>query len=178
MNQSKEYWNYATYAAILIGICNVIPEYIDAGLSTTIFTKIGFPWKVITSFLILYYIGKKLVSKEKNAANGYPYGRAFKWCYLSSLLAGIVEGLFSVLYAKVLVPDYLDNIKNMTMNMLSEIPSYTPEMISAAERSINSILTPSGLIFSSIMAAATAGGIMSLIVAAVIKKNPDLIAEE
>jgi len=178
MKKNAKYWNYATIAAVLIGICNVLPNYADALFATTFFSSFSLLWKLATSLLILMIVGKKIVAEEATPLEGYSYGKSFGWCYLSSILAGIVEGFLTVLYAKVVVPDYLDKTKNMVMNIISENPAYTPDMISMVEKNVNQVMTPTGLIFSGIIAAVFAGAIMSLIVAAIIKKNPDPMVEE
>lgn len=169
MISTNKYWNYATVAAIPIGICNILPIYSDYLFSSTLFSSISLFWKIATSFLILMFIGKKMVEQE----NEYTYGQSFRWCYLSCMLSSLIEGGLYVLYLNVVDPNFLSKTHNQIMQALEKSPEYNHQMLETVNTILNSYLTPSVFFWSAVMSAVFCGAIMSLIAAIVIKKKPD-----
>jgi len=174
MIESSKYWNYATVAALSIGFCNALPNYMDFFLSATMFSNFSLFWKMATSFLILMYVGKHMVAQETE----YTYGQSFKWCFLCCLLSALAEGFLSILYVKVIDPGYMEKIHNMAMQVLESSHAYNQEMLDAANKTMTSLFSPSGILLTTVITAAFCGAIMSLIAAAAIKKNPDYSQED
>lgn len=169
MIDSKKYWNYATVAAIGIGICNALPNYTVFLSNSELIANLSLLWKMATSFFILMLVGKRMVSQE----NEFTYGKSLGWCYLSCLLSSLVEGLLSIVYFKVVDPGYMDKIKNATMQVLENNPAVTSEIMDSYQSTLDAMMTPSGILLSTFISAAFCGLVMSLIAASTIKKNPD-----
>jgi hypothetical protein len=126
---------------------------------------------------VILYAGRQNVRLA--GAAGYPYGRAVGWIFAMMMFAGIVAGVGEFLMANFIARDYYDQMAAAQLEGILKVYQGTPmesQMITAGDQMARMLSNPFVLIFGSVFNWVIKGGFLGLIVAAFIKKDPDMFA--
>jgi uncharacterized protein YneF (UPF0154 family) len=113
------------------------------------------------------------VKKHRDAElGGYiPFGRAFMVGLVVAVIAGILGGIFNFIYMSYIEPDFMETMIAETQAMYERMGMSETQIEKAMEQ-VKSSFEPSKMLIQGFVWSAILGGIVSLIVAAIMKKNP------
>ena len=142
------------------------------------FTKpsAGFVTLILSGMVvvILLYAGVMIAAVRNHQANelgGYiSFGRAMMVAFMVGLIMAIIGILFNNVYANVIEPDFVTTLLDEAEAMYEEM-NMSAEQIQASLAQLEGQYTLNGQIIGLGMGSVF-GAIMSLIIAAVMKKNP------
>jgi hypothetical protein len=99
------------------------------------------------------------------------FGRAFITGLIVVVVAGILGAVFNYVYMSFIDPDYMARMME-DMGVMYERLGMTEEQIEEAMAQVEGSMSPARTILTAILSSAIIGGIVSLIVAAVMKREP------
>lgn len=124
---------------------------------------------------IVLYVGLMVMAVRKHRdqdLGGYiPFGRAFLVGLGVAVIAGVISGLFNYLYMSFIEPDYLTNMVGEMEEMYANM-GMSEETIEIAMERVRKSLTPTKMLTNAAIGSVVMGGIVSLIVSAIMKKKP------
>jgi len=101
---------------------------------------------------------------------------SFKNAFLIGLgvvvIIGILNGLFTYLYATVIEPDYLETVLGETERMYERF-NMSEDQIEELMAQMRDTMTPGRLLIQSLIGSVIMGAIVSAIVGAIMKRNPE-----
>ena len=127
-------------------------------------------WINYALFLGGLIYGAILYANQNN--NNVTYGNVFAHGFKTTAVVIVITVLFTVLSTKVLFPDMVDKIVDMTRKQMEKNPQMTDEMIEQAVTMTKKFFLPFA-IGGAIIGTGILGAIGSVIGAAVAKKNPN-----
>lgn len=131
---------------------------------------------MVLSMGIYAVIGGIAIRKHRmEDLNGFiSFGRAFKVSLIAMVIAGVMGTLFNVLYMTVIDPGFIDTMvdgmEEMFASMGLEGDIAEQELDKVRERFAPMTQLTNGLLFGTL-----AGVVLSLIIAAIMKKNPPVV---
>ena len=114
--------------------------------------------------------GAILYANENN--NNVTFGNVFAHGFKTTAVVIVITTLFTVLSTKVLFPDMIDKVLEMTRKQLEKNPQMTDEMIEQAVTMTKKFFLPFA-IGGAIIGTGILGAICAAIGAGVAKKNPN-----
>lgn len=125
---------------------------------------------LIITLSILYYA----INQHKSDLGGYiTFGRALKTGVMIGLIAGIIGGVFAAIYHGFIRPDIMETaLEAQTEQMLDQ--GLSEEQIEQAMGISKMITGPIGLGLSSVIGSVFIYAILSLIMGAIMKKDPPM----
>ncbi len=114
---------------------------------------------------------------KKNIGGGFiDFGTAFKHGLVIALISGVIGSLYYVLYVQAIDPSFNDYIMQKQVDKMAEMGMGEADIEKAIEQS-SKFQTPFWLLTFGILGSLFVGSIVSLIMAAIMKKpNPNEIA--
>ncbi len=130
----------------------------------------------LVSILILIgvnaLVGVLAIRQHTTDLGGYiPFGRAFVVALVALIVAGVISGLFNVLYTTVIDPAFSERVMGC-LEAQYEAQGLDPSQIDSAMGVMKIMYNPILQVVTSIFTSAFFGAIISLILAAILKKNP------
>ena len=126
----------------------------------------------IATIAILYYAIKQHRDEE---LGGYiTFGRCVKLAALIGLFSGVLIGIFAFVYHSFVRPDIIPSIMEFQMSEW-EKAGMTEEQIEQASGMTKMFMTPAAQAVSSIFNGVFWNVLLSLLVGAVMKKNPPMV---
>jgi hypothetical protein len=175
----KQFWQSASNWGLICGaalfLISILSWVIagDTGKSAR-----GMGW---VSFVVVLAI--LVFSGRRNAAisgpQGYPYGRAVGWILAMMIFTGIVAGIGEFLMSNFIARDYYDGLAATQVEGILKMYEGTAmydKMIDTTDMMTRMMFNPIILILGSVFGWVVKGGLLGLIVAAFVKKNPDQFA--
>ena len=154
----------------LIGAVGLIVVQLIIYMGTSINSNIA---KVIQLLCYVVAIGIVVFGcvEERKAKGGYlNYGNAFKTGFLISLLAAVVFSAFLYIYLKFINHDTMQRLHDMALDEIER--QNQPEQNKEIGIKIAGLIaTPGGSAFANLFAYTLLGVIVSLIIAAVVKRD-------
>ncbi|MBQ3246949.1 MAG: DUF4199 domain-containing protein [Alistipes sp.] len=139
---------------------------------------------VFVLYIYLIYRFAKSHSLRYIPEEGFPYGKAFGYIVAISLFASVIVGLGSYVFTHFIIgyKEYVDGIINMYTNILSSTPM-PAQVAGIYEQTLEQIQAqPEPSIFATISSAIwnylLLGGFVGLIIAAVVKREPNIFGNE
>lgn len=107
--------------------------------------------------------------------DGYmTFGQGFGLGFLMSIISGFLSAVLNFLYFSFIDGSPLESQLAATREQMENQPGMTDEALEVAMSFTETMVSPGGIAVATIIAAAIGGAILSLIVAAIMKKNaPD-----
>ena len=138
----------------------------------------GFGFMFLNLFISLGLsagIGAMAVKKHRDdELGGYiPFGRAFLTAIVAITVAGILSAAFNYFYQTVIDPELLPTMVEQMEEMYEKM-GMSESQIETAMEQVRDGFEPSKMFVQGLMYAVIGGGIISLIVAAIMKKNPEV----
>jgi len=127
-------------------------------------------WVNYAIFIAGLVYGAVLYANQNN--NNVNFGNVFAHGFKTTAVVIVISVLFSVLSIKLLFPDMVDKIVEMSRKQMEKNPQMTDEMIEQAVAMTKKFFLPFA-IGGAIIGTGMIGAIGSLIGAAVAKKNPN-----
>lgn len=124
-------------------------------------------------FTVIFYTGRR--NAALSGAEGYPYGRAVGYVFALMLFAGIVAGVGEFLMANFIARDYYDALY---ATQISAMVAVNPAIAQMSDQIIRMLANPFVLILGSVFNYVIKGGVLGLIFAAVVKKNPGVFISD
>ncbi len=141
------------------------PEIFATNFFIPILVSLGFG---VLGIGLIYYFGIKL-----RAENGgyFSFGQAFGGLMIMTIISTVLAGIFSVLLNVVIDPDYGQAVLDATSEMLAN-QGLDEAQIEASMASAENPSSPMAVV-KSLGGSLVFAAIVNLIIAAIIKKNPD-----
>jgi hypothetical protein len=134
---------------------------------------------VVASFLSLLVflgvstlVGVLAIRQHSGELGNYiPFGRAFVVALIALVVAGVVSGLFNVVYTNFIDPEFSERVFGC-LEAQYEAQGLDQNQIDSAMNILKIMYNPILHIVTSIFISAFFGSILGLILAAIMKKNP------
>ncbi len=181
----REFWNnVASKGAILGAIMLASHIFEQAMLINGSLTHMGLVGvELIAVFIIYIYLlfrFTKRHSLQYSAEEGFAYGKAFGYVVAISLFASIIVGLGGYIFTHFIIgyEEYISGMVKMYENVLSSTPM-PAQMVGTYEQMLDQIASqPEPSILATISSAIwnylLLGTIAGLIIAAIVKREPNL----
>lgn len=185
----KSFWNDVASKGAILGVLmlasHIFEQIMVLNGTLARVSIVGVEVLVIfVLYVYLLYRFAKSHSLRYIPEEGFPYGKAFGYVVAVSLFASVIVGLGSYLSTHFIIGynDYIDGVINMYTNILSESPM-PAQMTGIYEQTIDKIREqPEPSIFATISSAIwnylLLGGFAGLIIAAVVKREPNIFGNE
>ncbi len=119
---------------------------------------------------ILYMAFKEY--KAQN--NGFmTLGKAMSLGILTFLVSGLIAAVWTLIWSTVIDPNFSQNLIDRTMDALEADPNMTEDALNMMEGMYSSMFSPVGQFFTGLISSLLSGTILSLIVGAITKKDPN-----
>ncbi len=124
----------------------------------------------VTIGLVIYFVRQH----RDNDLGGYiSFKRAFLLSFVSLLISSVISGLFSMIYVAYIDPSFLDTVLDATEEMMTNMGA-PADAIETQMADMREKMTVVGMLKQSLMNGIVGGLVISLIVAAIMKKKPAL----
>ena len=121
------------------------------------------------------YIGLLVVAvrhfRDKENGGAITFGKAFMIGLGVALITAIINGLFTFIYVSYIEPDYLETTMR-DMESLYESFGLTEDQMEEALKKARESMTPTAILRNSVIYSLVFGSIVSAIVAAIMKRQP------
>lgn len=170
MEQKTSVLNYSLKWGVILGIIMVIYSLLLYILDLSLNRALG--WVAYAILLVAVFLA---VKNYRDKLNGgfLSFGNAFSIGLLIFIFSGIISAIFSFIMFKYLAPELIDKITVMQEEKLLSrgIPE---DMVEAQMGMAKKFMSPGMMSIMSVVSSLVGGSIISLIVAAILKKanNP------
>ncbi|TAE52866.1 MAG: DUF4199 domain-containing protein [Bacteroidetes bacterium] len=122
--------------------------------------------------ILISIVGVVLALREYKASNGgfMSLGQGFQTGLAASVIAGIISSVVSALHYMI-VPDLKDEVLNVTIAELEKNPQMTQDIIDQTVKISETMMQPFVSIPVGILGSLLMGALISVIVAAIMKKD-------
>lgn len=187
---NKEYWNdLATKGAILGALMLVSHIFEQSAVSSGSMTQmmLMLPEMLAVCVLyiyLLYRFAKRASAKYFRPETGFPYGQALVYTTWICVFAGIIVGLGDYIYIHFIIgyDNYVQQISESISNLISAsgLPSSLVGMYENALEQLADQPEPGVVnkVLSTMISYGMSGLIIGLIVAAIVKREPDLFGSD
>lgn len=131
-------------------------------------------WASMLSFVFVPIILFMAIKKGQIAKDNYSFGSSFGTGFKTTLIASILIPLFTFVYISYINPDIIQLILEKTENDLYA-KNFTEEQIEAAIDMQKLFMTPGLMTFFNFLSYIFMGSIVSLIIAAIVKKSEEKV---
>ena len=125
---------------------------------------------------IILYVGIIIVAirhfRDQENEGFVSFGKAFGIGLGVALIAGIMSSAFTYVYVTAIDPSYFDTVIEETAKLYERL-GMSEEQIEQAMAEVRKNFTPMGLMRQALIGNLIMGAIVSAIVAAILKKNPE-----
>lgn len=185
----KAFWNDVASKGAILGVLMLVSHIFEQMMILNgTMTRVGIvgieALVVFVIYVYLLYRFAKGHSLRYIPEEGFPYGKAFGYVVAISLFASVIVGLGSYISTHFIIGynDYIDGVVNMYTNILSESPM-PAQMAGVYEQTLEKIQEqPEPSIFATISSAIwnylLLGGFAGLIIAAIVKREPNIFGNE
>lgn len=186
---NKEFWNDVALKGAILGVIMLASHIFEQammlnGSSVQMAIVGGETLAVCIIYISMLYRFTKRYSQQFSAEEGFSFGKGFNYVLTLSLFTSIIVGLGGYIFTHFVIgyKEYTDGIVALYENLLSttQIPAqmvgtYEQMLERIAEQPEPSILTT---ISSSIWSYIFGGAIVGLIIAGIVKREPNIFGDE
>lgn len=185
----KVFWNDVASKGAILGVLMLVSHIFEQAMMLNgTLAQVGIVGiesiVVFGLYIYLLYRFAKSHSLHYTPEDGFSYGKAFGYIVAISLFASIIVGLGSYVSTHFIIGynDYIDGVVNMYTNILSESP-IPAQMAGIYEQTLEKIEEqPEPSIFATISASIwnylLLGCLAGLIIAAIVKREPNIFGNE
>lgn len=130
------------------------------------------PLGYVVIILFIVFIVLAIKEHRDNNKGFITFGEAFKTGFLTVLIASTISIAYFYLHTTIIDPGYIDNIMEKTQQEMNKQPNMTEEQIAQAMKYTAMFLTPVMMCVFGFFANLFGGAIASLIISAIMKKDP------
>lgn len=166
---------------VLLGIISVLSVVLQYVFGTyNVSGGDGNSWIIsLASFVLGVVIIVLAVNKIKKSNGGYiSFKEAFKGGFTVYIISALFVAGWMLIYTYVLEPGYQDEIINQSVQQMEEQGGVSEEQMETAISWTRKFTSPLMLSLFSILGAAFFGGIISAIIAAILKNNKPMFEYE
>lgn len=165
---------------VLLGVISIVPVVVQYSLGS--YNVSGGEgngiWSTL-SFLVGVAIVVIAVLKLRKIQGGFmSFGEGFKLGFSVYIISSLFVALWMLVYCYSLEPGYQDELINVAMEDMDQNGDLTEDQIETAASWTRKFTSPIILTLFSILGAAFFGGIISAIIAAIVKRNKPVHFEE
>jgi len=116
-----------------------------------------------------------IACREYKTENGgiLPFGKAFLVAFFVGLIGIVLNSIINYIYISLVDPGIMQNMMDKQLAELAENPSISDEQLEATEEMMANFQNPLFIVGSSLFGGAFISALLGLIVAAIVKKNPE-----
>ncbi|HFA49456.1 MAG TPA: DUF4199 domain-containing protein [Bacteroidetes bacterium] len=161
------------YGGLILVIYNLIANMTGLSIPSSITNSV---LASIVQIALYVGIGIFVVKKHREDELGghISFGRAFLVSLIAMVVAGIISILFNILYMTVIDPTFVESMIDGMEEMFANLGMDT-DVAEEQLESVRDSFSPMSQITTGLLGGSLAGAILSLIIAAVMKKNPPTI---
>lgn len=185
----KEFWNDVASKGAILGVLMLVSHIFEQAMmlngSLAQMGIVGAEMLVVCIlYIYLLYRFTKRYSEQFSAEEGFSFGKGLSYVLTLSLFASIIVGLGGYIFTHFVIgyKEYTDGIVALYENLLSStqmpaqmVGTYEQMLERIAEQPEPSILTT---ISSSIWSYIFLGGMVGLIIAGIVKREPNIFGDE
>jgi len=178
INQSVMLSNAATFGLLLAGtqfLLTLLYWIFDVSM-TSVVTSMMLGLVTLIVVIVFYWLSNKTL-RDKHLGGSLTFGQGFVNLIITGLVSFIVGSILTYIFYKFIAPDYLAKMGEKVLAMVQSSPNVPQETIDKIQAQYANI-TPE----SSVLKSAPWGlgfiVVLSLIISAFTKKNPDIFAAE
>lgn len=162
--------------ALILGVLASLPEYINWAFGKPIITGfLSMLYLIIVTLGVLITQGKKAMQiQDPTRQNGYTFMQGWGFSILSATLSGVVIALLGMLLINVIDPTILTSRINEATAMLEQTYGDKQEYIDTALSMVKFTVSPIGSLLINLFSMAIWGGLVGLVAAALLKKEPQI----
>lgn len=160
----------ALIPGLMIGLASVVISLIGSLLFDDLKSQqyLGyFTWIVVILLLIYYVINYRKNVMEDNMT----YGQGFTYLFFVNIINSIIVSIYGYLNMTIIDPGFMDKVKEQTYTELAKNPDLTEAQIEQAIEMQSKFMSPGIMIVWAIVGSIIFGVIISLIIAAFVKKE-------
>lgn len=135
--------------------------------------KVFFGLALVLAISIAFVVYVIRHHREKDLGGYISFKRAFLLSFVTMLIASIISGVFSMIYVAFIDPSFLDAVIDGTEEMMTNLGA-PAETIETQMAEMREKMTVVGMLKQGLMNGIIGGAVISLIVAAIMKKKPAL----
>ncbi|MBE6210909.1 MAG: DUF4199 domain-containing protein [Rikenellaceae bacterium] len=185
----REFWNDVASKGAILGVLmlasNIFEQamFLNGTMGRLSFVGIEAIVVFVIYVFLLFYFAKRH-SLQYSKEEGFSYGKAFGYVLTLSLFTSVIVGLGSYIFTHFIIgyKEYVDGVLNLYTNIFStiEVPAQMANTYEQLIDQIGSQPEPSlfAIIFASIRNYLLLGGFVGLIIAAVVKREPNIFGDE
>ena len=163
----KQYGLFAALALIVHSLVGQLGEFtnpMSQGVVSTLYGLIVWP--------IFIIFGRQGILQQRLIENGFiSFGRAFKVSISIIMFAVLISSVYGILYFQFIDPDFQQNIMDQMTNNFYE-QGLSEEQIEQTLKISSFFANPFAIIGTGLVFTGIFGSILSLIMAAVLKRDP------
>ncbi len=185
----KNFWNDVASKGAILGVLMLASHIFEQVMMLNgNMTKLGLVsaemFVVFGIFVYLLFRFTKKHSLQYSAEEGFSFGQAFGYVLTLSLFTSIIVGLGSYIFRHFIIgyAEYINGIINMYTNVLSaaQIPA---QMVGTYEQMLDQVASQPepgilSTISSSVWSYILIGSFAGLIIAAIVKREPNIFGDE
>ncbi len=179
MKDKKLFWNEALKAGTIVGLVSTAFALLMRPLSETEHTFWLKALNMVSWIIIvlLLYAFTRRFSKSQPAAKGFSYGRGIGFVVAAMMFVGVVNALYSSIMANYFIKaEVLEQVDRIMVVYQDMWPDDMFEKTYAVAR--NAAVNPFYITFSSVLGNCFVGFLLSLVIAAITRREPDIFSEE
>ncbi len=169
MEKKTSIFNHSLLWGAILGIVLVVYSLILYFLNLS--TNKGLSYVTWLIIIVCLFYAMKLYRDSVNQGT-LTYGNAFTIGILVIIIAGVISSVFTYIQFKFIGPELIDKILQMTEDKLTS-KGLSEDMIEKSLEMSKKFMTPAMMAIMGFVMTVIIGGILSLIIAAIAKKEPD-----
>ena len=168
--RNDNFWNDVVKYGAILGAVAIVFDVLGA-VRQNMLLSIG----SLAAFIVLvFYFTKRRATLYGNDEQGYSYGRCMGFIVCMMLVAGLLQGIYTVVASKWLFVEKYQEATSLMVASLESTGFYTAEML---EKVVKITQNPAVTVFSSILGAVIKGAFFGLFIAAFTRREPNIFAE-
>lgn len=182
-NQKPDFWKTALYWGVVSGIASIILSVLMyvLGFMPTSFGRIALSMLISLALLIIILV-MAIKSYRSLLGGAITFGQAFKFGFFVLLFGTAISSIYTFIFLQFIDPEYLKNVMDQFMTNLEEfmLNRGVPEdqVAKAMEEANKPLPGPAKSAIQGFFQILIFSTIVNLIVAAIMKKNPEINFQE
>lgn len=172
--ENKNLWNdaakYGAIMALAAILFNVAAIYVQSGWLTLL--------SLAVFITLLFLFTRRRAALYGGGPRGYSYGQCLKFIFCMMLFAGILEGAYQIAATHWLFAARYEEMLDTSFSTIASMGIYADDQLEMAVGMARKLMySPIWLIISSVIGSVIKGVFFGLLVAAFVKRDPDVFAD-
>ena len=169
MNQKNHALVYGLIGGLLSIAASLVLDL--TGLVDAVTGKGTWLSSVISIAIFVWALFTAIRKQREDLGGTISFGGAFKVAFVASVIIALIGAVYMLLYANVINPDFIAEVKQATMEKMAA-QGQSDEQIEQAMEMTGKLLTPVMMAVMGFIGNLIMGVVVSLIGAAILKKEP------